>query len=511
MLVEAPKSVIERHIRMVREGEEEAWMATHRIGETGLSDSGPSTRSVSYGVHGTSLAASNFFDQEGAAYFGELEALMQGVDGIRETEDRKSLFGPRPATLEIFPSWPMRFQQTPRGKTHSARSTDSGSVQNTLSHPGSDCTASRKVYSDQSVNHNQETTTTMMMMMTSGASMTGTTPTLQPSSQDKRKMIGSTIEKHGKQLDPKTLRRLAQNREAARKSRLKKKAYVQQLESRRLRLKQLEQELQRARSQGLFLGVAGNTNEAISPGAAMFDTEHGRWLDENCRLMSELRGALQAHLPEASLRVIVDQCIMNYDELFQLKAEVAKSDVFHLLSGSWTTPSERCFLWMGGFRPSELLQILIPQLDPSTEQQLIYNLKQSSQQAEEALSQGLEQLHQSLADTVAGGPLSDGVDVGNYMGHMVLALEKLAHLEGFVRQADNLRQETLHQLRRILASRQAARCFVAIGEYYTRLRALSSLWASRPRQNLIGDGSVGSSTTDLHIVHPSMQDHFSGF
>ncbi|KAJ8510517.1 hypothetical protein OPV22_000951 [Ensete ventricosum] len=514
MPVEAPKSVIERYMkcpgsfRMVREGEEEAWMATPRIGETGLSDSGPSTRSVSYGVHGTSLAASNFFDQEGAAYFGELEeALMQGVDGIRETEDRKSFFGPRPATLEIFPSWPTRFQQTPRGQTHSARSTDSGTAQNTPSHPGSDSTASRKVYSDQSANHIQET----MMMMTSGASMTGTTPTLQPSSQDKRKMTGSTIGKHGKQLDSKTLRRLAQNREAARKSRLKKKAYVQQLESSRLRLQQLEQELQRARSQGLFLGVAGSTNESLSPGAAMFNLEHARWLDDNCKLMSELRGALQAHLPEDSLREIVDQCNMNYDELFQLKAEVAKCDVFHLLSGSWMTPAERCFLWMGGFRPSELLQILIPQLDPSTEQQLIYNLKQSSQQAEEALSQGLEQLHRSLGDTVAGGRLSDDVDVGNYMGHMVLALEKLAHLEGFVRQADNLRQQTLHQLRRILTSRQAARCFVAIGEYYTRLRALSSLWASRPRQNLIGDDSVGSSTTDLQIVHPSMQDHFSAF
>ncbi|CAL9068983.1 unnamed protein product [Musa banksii] len=510
MLVEAPKSVIERYMkcpgsfRMVREGEEEAWMATHRIGETGLSDSGPSTRSVSYGVHGTSLAASNFFDQEGAAYFGELEeALMQGVDGIREIEDRKSFFGPRPATLEIFPSWPMRFQQTPRGKAHSARSTDSGSAQNTPSHPGSDSTSSRKE--------------TLMMMMTSGASMTGTTPTLQPTSQDKRKMTDSTIEKHGKQLDAKTLRRLAQNREAARKSRLKKKAYVQQLESSRLRLKQLEQELQRARSQVYFERGFRHSSSAscncsfCAAGAAMFDMEHARWLDENCKLMSELRGALQAHLPEASFTVIVDQCIMNYDELFQLKAEVAKSDVFHLLSGSWTTPAERSFLWMGGFRPSELLQILIPQLDPSTEQQLIYNLKQSSQQAEEALSQGLEQLHQSLADTVAGGPLSDGVYVGNYMGHMVLALEKLAHLEGFVRQADNLRQETLHQLRRILTSRQAARCFVAIGEYYTRLRALSSLWASRPRQNLIGDDSVGSSTTDLQIVHPSMQDHFSGF
>ncbi|TQD83997.1 hypothetical protein C1H46_030447 [Malus baccata] len=50
--------------------------------------------------------------------------------------------------------------------------------------------------------------------------------------------------------DQKTLRRLAQNREAARKSRLRKKAYVQQLESSRLKLTQLEQELQRARQQG---------------------------------------------------------------------------------------------------------------------------------------------------------------------------------------------------------------------------------------------------------------------
>jgi transcription factor TGA len=50
-------------------------------------------------------------------------------------------------------------------------------------------------------------------------------------------------------LDQKTLRRLAQNREAARKSRLRKKAYVQQLENSRLKLTQLEQELHRARQQ----------------------------------------------------------------------------------------------------------------------------------------------------------------------------------------------------------------------------------------------------------------------
>ncbi|KAG9136335.1 hypothetical protein Leryth_003908 [Lithospermum erythrorhizon] len=53
-----------------------------------------------------------------------------------------------------------------------------------------------------------------------------------------------------KTTDQKTVRRLAQNREAARKSRLRKKAYVQQLEKSRMKLTQLEQELQRARQQG---------------------------------------------------------------------------------------------------------------------------------------------------------------------------------------------------------------------------------------------------------------------
>lgn len=47
----------------------------------------------------------------------------------------------------------------------------------------------------------------------------------------------------------KTQRRLAQNREAAKKSRLRKKAYVQQLETSRLKLIRLEQELDRARQQ----------------------------------------------------------------------------------------------------------------------------------------------------------------------------------------------------------------------------------------------------------------------
>lgn len=142
----------------------------------------------------------------------------------------------------------------------------------------------------------------------------------------------------------------------------------------------------------------------------------------------------------------------------------------------------------------------------------IYGLKQSSEQAEEALAQGLQQLHQSLADTVAAGTLNEGAAVPNYMGLMAIALDKLASLEGFYQQADNLRKQTLHQMRRILTTRQAARCFLSIGEYYRRLRALSNLWASRPRENFIGTDSLSPTGTELQgLHHQPQQNQFSGF
>ncbi|KAJ8767780.1 hypothetical protein K2173_020720 [Erythroxylum novogranatense] len=500
-------------------------MASHRVGETGLSDSGPSTHHhLPYPVFHGMNATTSFINQEGPSFdFGELEEaiVLQGAK-IRNDEAKAPLFtvtGRPAATLEMFPAWPIRLQHTPRvGSSKSGgESTDSGSALNTLSskaevqiEPESPVSKKASSSSDQLQAFDQKQLRLQQVVdMASDGSRRAEgvgPPQLNQSpaksSQEKRK--GSTSEK---QLDAKTLRRLAQNREAARKSRLRKKAYVQQLESSRLKLTQLEQDLQRARQQGFFLGGAGGN---ISSGAAMFDMEYARWLEDDHRHMLELRTGLQAHLPDGDLRVIVDRCISHYDEIFRLKVEAAKTDVFHLINGMWCTAAERCFLWMGGFKPSDLIKMLLSQLDPLTEQQVmgIYSLQQSSQQAEEALSQGFEQLQHSLVDTIAGGPIIDGVQ------QMAVALGKLSNFEGFVRQADNLRQHTLHQLHRILTVRQAARCFLVIGEYYGRLRALSSLWASRPRESMIGeDGSTRQTTSDNHLqmVRPSSQNHFSNF
>ncbi|KAM7524431.1 hypothetical protein LguiA_014333 [Lonicera macranthoides] len=291
-----------------------------------------------------------------------------------------------------------------------------------------------------------------------------------------------------KSLDQKTLRRLAQNREAARKSRLRKKAYVQQLESGRLKLTQLEQELQRARQQGILISSSGDQSLATGGnGALTFDVEYARWMEEQNKHINELRMAVNSHASDTELRTVVDNVIVHFDDVFRLKGIAAKADVFHILSGMWKTPAERCFMWIGGFRSSELLKLLLNQLEPLTEQQSadLYNLQQSSQQAEDALSQGMEALQQSLAETLATGspgPPSSSGNVANYMGQMAMAMGKLGTLEGFLRQADNLRQQTLQQLHRVLTTRQSARALLAINDYFSRLRALSSLWIARPRE-----------------------------
>ncbi|XP_056164871.1 transcription factor TGA1-like isoform X1 [Syzygium oleosum] len=283
----------------------------------------------------------------------------------------------------------------------------------------------------------------------------------------------------------KVQRRLAQNREAARKSRLRKKKYVQQLESSRLKLAQLELELGRARQQGVFLGNSYDANhfgfsQTVNSGIATFEMEYGHWVEEQRKKSCELRIALQGQVGDVELLFLVESGLKHYYDLFRMKAEAAKADIFFLMSGAWRTSAERFFLWIGGFRPSELLNVLLPQIDLLTEQQMLQvcNLRHLSQQAEEALSKGLEKLQQNLVQEVADNQLG----TGHYASEVAAAMEKLGALEDFVNQADHLRQQTMQQMSRILTTRQAARALLALGEFCHRLRALSSLWAARPHE-----------------------------
>ncbi|CAJ2648517.1 unnamed protein product [Trifolium pratense] len=281
---------------------------------------------------------------------------------------------------------------------------------------------------------------------------------------------------------PKVLRRQAQNREAARKCRLRKKAYVQQLETSRLKLMQLELEIEKTRKQGLYRSNSFDvsymrSSGIINSGISLFEIEYGRWIEEQDRQNEELRNALQTNASDIQFHLLVESSLNQYSNLFRMKAEAAKADVFYLISGAWKSSVERLFLWIGGSRPSQILNIIVPKLEALTDQQIasINNLRLSSQQAEDALSIGLEKLQQSMIHNIQADPL----DFGNYGFQMASAMDKGEAVEGFVIQADHLRQQALLYMSRILTIGQSARGLLAMGEYFQRLRTLSSLWTAR--------------------------------
>ncbi|CAN6271794.1 unnamed protein product [Urochloa humidicola] len=405
---------------------------------------------------------------------------------LNSQDNQTSAIQDQPQTLNIFPSQPMHVveptQKGSMGTSTMAPNTGAGpSKQPPPSNHPSRATPARP--------KDGKTTAAVKREAAGSSAMGSGTPSTSNQQEGPRTPAA------------KTLRRLAQNREAARKSRLRKKAYIQNLETSRIRLSQLEQELHRSRAQGAVFGGGAlpGGNAGLSPEAAWFDMEHARWQEDHGKMMRHLRAALEAseHAApaaavaadvDAQLRQLVDAAAAHHGVLAELKAAVARADAFHLVSGAWVSAAERCFFWIGGFRPSELIKVAIRHAEPLTEPQAmgVSGVQQWAREAEAALDHELQAMHRSVSEAVssdAAALLCPYSDVPSYMATMSLAVAKLTSLEAFVRQADALRLQALHRLPQILTARQAARCFLAIADYSHRLRALSELWHTRPRHD----------------------------
>ncbi|CAN6177537.1 unnamed protein product [Urochloa humidicola] len=402
------------------------------------------------------------------------QALLLYFDG---QQAKPSIQEQQPQTLNIFPSQPMHIEPSPKGLMASSAAAGvqvAGPSKNSQAPPPS------KAGGGPPLTAGKSSKAAIKREGSSGGKHGGAGPS-------------SSDQEGPRTPDPKTLRRLAQNREAARKSRLRKKAYIQQLESGRIRLAHLEQEIQVARTQqGPLWGAAGT----LSPDAALFNLEYERWLGDHSKVVARLRAAAEEHRPDGELRAYADEAVSHYGALMGHKARLAAADPLHLLSGLWKGAAERCFLWIGGFRPSELIKVAVRHVEPLAEQQAAgaRDVEQAARRAEEALDAELDALLRSLSEVVASDGPPPGVFAGQlyhpgadaaagYMGgmghmHMALAMDKLATIGTFLRQADELRMQALHALGQMLTARQAARCFVAIDDYFCRLRALSAFWAT---------------------------------
>ncbi|XP_066377167.1 transcription factor TGAL8-like isoform X1 [Miscanthus floridulus] len=435
----------------------------------------------------SSLHGSMRRDPEGYDMSSDLDqALLLYFDG---QQAKTSIQEQQPQTLNIFPSQPMHhIEPSPKGSMASS----SAAVAQVAGPSKNSQAPSLKVGGGP---------------LAAGKSSKAAIKREGSAARGKHGAAGasSSDEEGPRTPDPKTLRRLAQNREAARKSRLRKKAYIQQLESGRIKLAQLEQEMQMTITHQGALWGAGT----LSPDAALFNLEYERWLGEHSKVVARLRAAAEEHRPDGELRAYVDEAAAHYGALMGHKARVAGADPLHLLSGLWKGAAERCFLWIGGFRPSELVKVVVRHVEPLAEQQAAgaRDVEQAARRVEEALDAELDALLRSLSEVVAsdappppgmmygGGQLYHPADVAaGYMGmghmHVALAMDKVASLGTILRQADELRMQALHALRQILTARQAARCFIAAADYFCRLRTLSTLWTTS-RTGQLARGPAG--------------------
>nr|VDD37145.1 unnamed protein product [Brassica oleracea] len=90
-----------------------------------------------------------------------------------------------------------------------------------------------------------------------------------------------------------------------------------------------------------------------------FEREYRLSLEEQNRRVNEIQTALQAHISDTEVQLLVDSCLNHYTNLFRIKADAARADACYLVSGGWQTSTERLFQLIGGFRPSELLNFCV--------------------------------------------------------------------------------------------------------------------------------------------------------
>ncbi|KAJ1380334.1 Basic-leucine zipper domain [Sesbania bispinosa] len=239
-------------------------------------------------------------------------------------------------------------------------------------------------------------------------------PPKAPQPDNKNKGSTSSSEHQVVRIEDKAIRRLAQNREAARKSRLRKKVndldkfYIyrlifHQLESSRVRLGHLEQEVQRLRAQVIFLGgnaalggeqgvsVPTMNNSCDSDVIAAFDLEYAKWVEEHQRRVGELRTAFHNRIPDHELRMVLDNCLTHFDQVMNLRA------------------------W-----PSEIFKIVLTQIEPLSDQQVlaICALQQTTHEAEDSIILGVDNLNQAMRENLSSGTLTHTPNMNNYMSHI---------------------------------------------------------------------------------------------
>lgn len=93
-----------------------------------------------------------------------------------------------------------------------------------------------------------------------------------------------------------------------------------------------------------------------SAGNTTFATNYGRWLEKHNSLICEIRSSLNEEVVDDKLVFLIDIVMKHYVEFSEMKTSAANFDVSNV---AWNTTAEHSVWWIGGFRPSQLLQVML--------------------------------------------------------------------------------------------------------------------------------------------------------
>lgn len=333
------------------------------------------------------------------------------------------------------------------------------------------------------------------------------------------KMDGNNSDDYYKQLEVKVQRRLLQNREAARRCREKRQAYVKQLEDQlEILKKQRKQQLEELASFEVGLAAGGMESRSSAVLQNLQEAEdrigfYKAWQDKYMAAAKELRQLLvTSGVSDDQLRVLYETCRTTVTHYIVAKRQAVEAGhVLAVMVGGFFAPRERLLCWLGGFRPSDLLTAIqelarlaavpVNQLEPFLrvkgqvaveEAQLLAAYSGARRGLLEAAvtgggpGQGSALAGADVAQEGAGGQGGGGLGQGGGLQGAMGAMGQV------LLQVDSLLSRMFAEMGEHLTPKQMACAMVSMYELLRQMQRLSDAMASSPPDTLAAPGNLVS-------------------
>ncbi|KAK9715999.1 hypothetical protein RND81_06G204900 [Saponaria officinalis] len=202
------------------------------------------------------------------------------------------------------------------------------------------------------------------------------------------------------------------------------------------------------------------------------------WHHQQDQLLTEITAALKSEVGRDEAEVakeLISRALSHFEEYYEHKSRAAHNNVFSMFSPPWSSSFECAFLWISGFRPGVLLELVpVSVLDLSPRQaQSIYRLKRETRVVEKNISDELARIQENMAAPPMIHALRGSTEEQPSNPETDNALDQLqVVLEEVVANADTLRLTTAASVVDLLTPPQALRFLTAFIRLQQTMRSL---------------------------------------